>query len=323
VGEEAGSEILHSSGRPRVLIVDDQEVLRKLLSRFMTREGFEPIEAENGKRAVELYKVTNPAVVLSDIMMPEMDGIGLLRAIRALDPTAAVILMTGYGNEEVLLEALRGGAVNFFKKPFDFHEVLAVLRSVARQRVIPDPTPFYSSHLLSETKRFEFTAADTTIQPIINQIALHLGVIAPDNEVIHLKIGIEEMIRNAVEHGNLGITGDEKHSALEDGVFGELVHQRLGEGDNARRKIRVTSSLSQEELVVTVTDEGRGFDWRALPEISPETLLRFNGRGIILTRLYFDEVRYDDPGTTVTLVRRRRTGGSQEPGDQTKLSVSR
>ena len=300
------SVLLHSSGRARVLIVDDQQVLRSLLSRFMTREGFEPVEAENGKKAIELYRATNPAVVLSDIMMPEMDGISLLRAIRALDPGAAVILMTGYGNEEVLLEALRGGAVNFFKKPFDFHEVLSVVRSVARQRLAPDPAPFRSPHLVEETKRFEFTAADTQIQPIINQIALHLGAIAVESEIIHLKIGIEEMIRNAVEHGHLGITGEEKHRALEHGVFGELVHERLQAGDNAKKRITLCSRLNAAELVVTVADEGAGFDWRSLPELTPESLLRFSGRGILLTRIYFDEVRYNDRGNEVTLVRRRR-----------------
>ncbi len=291
-GVETGgdSELLHSSGRARVLIVDDQEVLRSLLSRFMTREGFEPVEAENGKKAIELYRATNPAVVLSDIMMPEMDGISLLRAIRALDPGAAVILMTGYGNEEVLLEALRGGAVNFFKKPFDFHEVLSVVRSVARQRLAPDPAPFRSPHLVEET----------------NQIALHLGAIAVESEIIHLKIGIEEMIRNAVEHGHLGITGEEKHRALEHGVFGELVHERLQAGDNAKKRITLCSRLNAAELVVTVADEGAGFDWRSLPELTPESLLRFSGRGILLTRIYFDEVRYNDRGNEVTLVRRRR-----------------
>jgi DNA-binding response OmpR family regulator len=302
----ADGKVLLSTGKARVLIVDDQQVLRSLLSRFMTREGFEPVEAENGKVAVELYRSTNPAVVLSDIMMPEMDGIGLLRAIRAMDPSAAVILMTGYGNEEVLLEALRGGAVNFFKKPFDFHEVLSVVRSVARQRVSPDATPFLSSHLVEESKRFLFTAADAQVQPMINQIALHLGSIAGENEIIHLKIGIEEMIRNAVEHGHLGITGEEKHRALEEGVFGELVHQRLQSGDNARKQITLSSRLSPTELVVTIADQGDGFNWRSVPELSAESLLRFNGRGILLTRIYYDEVRYNEKGNEVTLVRRRR-----------------
>jgi DNA-binding response OmpR family regulator len=296
----------HPSGRTRVLIVDDQEVLRTLLSRYMTREGFEPVEAEDGKAAIDLYRSVNPTVVLSDIVMPGIDGLGVLREIRAMDPAAAVILMTGYGNEEILLEALRGGAVNFFKKPFDFHEVLSVVGSVARQRLAPDPTPFHSAHLVEETKRFEFTAADTQIQPMINQIALHLGAVAETSDIIHLKIGIEEMIRNAVEHGHLGITGEEKHRALEDGVFGELVRRRLQSGDNAARKIALSSRLSADELVVTIADQGEGFDWRSLPAVSAESFSRYNGRGILLTRIYFDEVRYNDRGNEVTLRKRRR-----------------
>jgi DNA-binding response OmpR family regulator len=307
---------LQPSSSPRILIVDDQKVLRNLLSRYLQREGFEPLEAEDGRKAMELYRATNPAVVLSDIMMPEMDGLGMLRAIRAHDPQAAVILMTGYGSEDVLLEALRAGAVNFFKKPFDFQEVLAVVRSVARHRVAPDPTPFRSRYLLEETKLFELTTADLEIQPMINQIALHLSSLGDDADLIHIRIGIEEMINNAVEHGHLGITLDEKHQALERGEYGELIRQRLSLGDNARKRIRVATRLGPEELVITIRDEGPGFDWKAQPALTPEALFRYNGRGILLTRIYFDEVRYNDTGNEVTLIRRRRPVGRPLPGSE-------
>ena len=308
VGSEPET-VVTSAGRPRVLVVDDQKVLRSLLSRYLQREGFEPVEAGDGREALALYRTTNPAVVLSDVMMPEMDGLGMLKAIRALDPTAAVILMTGYGNEEVLLQALRGGAVNFFKKPFDFQEVLAVVRSVSRHRLSPDPAPFQSRYLVEENKVFELLTSDVQVQPVINQIALHLGSIADETQIIHIRIGIEEMINNAVEHGHLGITLEEKHEALEKGVFGELVRRRLETDGNADKKIRVTSRLTRTELVLTIRDEGPGFDWRSLPALSPEALLRYNGRGILLTRIYFDEVLYNEKGNEVTLIRKKRLAG--------------
>ena len=307
---------MHTSGKARVLIVDDQDILRSLLVKFMVRAGFEPIEAPNGRKAVELYRISRPEVVLSDIMMPEMDGLTLLHEIKNVDRDAVVILMTGYGNEDILLEALRGGAVNFFKKPFDFTEIIEVVRSVVRHREEVDTTPFYSPHLVEESKRFEITAADSYVQPIINQIALQVAGIVPETEIINLKIGIEEMIKNAAEHGNLGISFEEKNKALETGSFGELLQSKLSLGKNSRKKIVVSSSLDPGGLTVVIRDEGEGFDWRSLPELSAETLLRCNGRGIFLTKIYYDEVRYNEAGNEVTLVKRRK------PGDEGRIGFS-
>jgi DNA-binding response OmpR family regulator len=298
---------VHTSGKPRVLIVDDQDILRNLLVKFMVKAGFEPIEAPNGKKAIELYNVTRPSVILSDIMMPEMDGLTLLHEIKKIDRDAVVILMTGYGNEDILLESLRGGAVNFFKKPFDFTEVIEVVRSVVRHREEADTSPFYSPYLTTETKRFRIAAADSNVQPIINQIALQAADLVPVSEIINLKIGMEEMIKNATEHGNLGITFEEKNEAIEGGSFGELLQAKLKRPENADKVIVVESRLDEEGLEVRITDQGSGFDWRALPELSAETLLKYNGRGIFLTKIYYDEVRYNDAGNEVTLIKRRNS----------------
>ena len=121
--------------KPRVLVVDDQEALRSLLARLLEREGFDPVQAEDGAQAVELYKSEAPLVVVSDIMMPRMDGLALLNEIRRIDRNATVILMTGQGNEDVLLKALRGGATNFFKKPFNVRELIEEIRKVVDFRL--------------------------------------------------------------------------------------------------------------------------------------------------------------------------------------------
>ena len=104
---------------PAVLVVDDEESLRSLLVRVLEKEGFRPFAATDGEQAIRLFREQSPEVVVSDIRMPRMDGLTMLTQIRKIDRTAPVILMTGQGNEEILLSALRGGATNFFKKPFN------------------------------------------------------------------------------------------------------------------------------------------------------------------------------------------------------------
>jgi DNA-binding response OmpR family regulator len=290
--------------KERVLIVDDQDALRAMLARMVERAGFEPIEAKDGEEAIERFTTFAPIVVVSDITMPRMDGLALLERIKKIDRGAAVILMTGLGNEEVLLQALRGGATNFFKKPFNVSELIQEIRAVAEYRHEAARATFSTPFLEEETKRFRIPTGDDVYLPLINQVTLQLPSILPEEEILNLKVGIEEMIVNAVEHGNLGINFAEKAEAIEAGTLRELLSERL-RGEGAARVVTIASRLTRERFEITIGDEGEGFDWQALPGVEAGNLLAFNGRGIFLTKIYFDEVRYNQRGNEVTLVKRR------------------
>jgi CheY-like chemotaxis protein/anti-sigma regulatory factor (Ser/Thr protein kinase) len=295
-----------NGGKVRVLVVDDQETLRALLSRLLIREGFEPIEAGDGEHAVELFKSLSPLVVVSDIMMPKMDGLALLHEIKRIDRNATVILMTGQGNEDVLLDALRGGATNFFKKPFNIRELIEEIRKVVEFRLEAARSTLFSPFIVEETKHFVMPRADSAYFPIINQITLQLPCLLPEGEILNLKIGIEEMIANAIEHGNLGISFEEKNRAIEEGRLAELIAERGRQSDSAGRAVHVISRLTPDYFEISIRDDGQGFAWRDLPDVAPESLLSFNGRGIFLTKIYFDEVTYSESGTMVTLRKRKK-----------------
>jgi DNA-binding response OmpR family regulator len=297
---------LKSESKPRVLIVDDEVILRNLLVRYMSKEGFEPIEAADGESAVELYRITKPACVVSDVVMPKMDGIDLLTKIRKIDPQAVIILMTGFGNEDVLLHALRGGAANFFKKPFNFQELLDCIKSIIKHKAEIDEANFFSDALVEETKVFEIETRKANIFPVINQISIHLRNIFPESEIINLKIGIEEMLANAVEHGNLRITYEEKNRAIEQGKLGLLIQERIKENNNGLKKIFVQSRLTQNNLKVVVTDEGEGFDWHVIPDPREANFLAYNGRGIFLTKIFYDSVIFNTKGNEVTIIKKKK-----------------
>ncbi len=111
----------------KILIVDDAEFLRVRISKMLGGEGFEILEAENGARAVEMYKAAQPDLVLMDITMPEMDGLTALKEIRAYDPKARVIMLTALGQESVVLEAIKSGARDFIVKPFERERVMSAI----------------------------------------------------------------------------------------------------------------------------------------------------------------------------------------------------
>jgi two-component system, chemotaxis family, chemotaxis protein CheY len=112
---------------PKILIVDDAEFLRVRISRMLTSNGYEVVEADNGANAVNKYKEARPDAVLMDITMPEMDGLAALKAIRAVDPAARVVMLTALGQESVVLEAIKSGARDFVVKPFEPDRVLAAI----------------------------------------------------------------------------------------------------------------------------------------------------------------------------------------------------
>jgi two-component system chemotaxis response regulator CheY len=111
----------------KIMIVDDAEFLRMRISKMLVGDGYEVMEAENGAKAVELYKASQPDLVLMDITMPEMDGLTALKHIRQFDPKAKVVMLTALGQESVVLEAIKSGAKDFVVKPFERERVMAAI----------------------------------------------------------------------------------------------------------------------------------------------------------------------------------------------------
>ena len=114
----------------KILIVDDAEFLRVRISKMLTGDGFDVIQAENGAVAVEVYKANHPDMVLMDVTMPEMDGLTALKHIRSFDPQAKVIMLTALGQESVVLEAIKSGARDFVVKPFERERVLSAINKI-------------------------------------------------------------------------------------------------------------------------------------------------------------------------------------------------
>jgi len=119
---------------PRILIVDDALFMRKMLADILKKEGFEICgEAENGKEAIEKYKELRPDIVTMDIVMPKMeeiDGIGAVREIIKFDPQAKIIMVSAMGQHALVVEAIQAGAKDFIVKPFQPSRVVEAVKRV-------------------------------------------------------------------------------------------------------------------------------------------------------------------------------------------------
>lgn len=114
-----------------VLICDDAAFMRMMIKDILTKNGYNVVgEAENGKIAVDKYSELSPDLVLLDITMPEMDGIGALKAIKAKDPNACIIMCSAMGQQAMVIEAIQSGAKDFIVKPFQAERVIEAVKKV-------------------------------------------------------------------------------------------------------------------------------------------------------------------------------------------------
>lgn len=112
----------------RILVVDDAAFMRMMIKDILTKNGYEVAgEAENGLKAVQLYKELQPDLVTMDITMPEMDGIAAVKEIKKIDPAAKIIMCSAMGQQMMVMEAIQAGARDFIVKPFQQERVLQAI----------------------------------------------------------------------------------------------------------------------------------------------------------------------------------------------------
>ena len=114
-----------------ILICDDAAFMRMMIKDILTKNGYNVAgEAENGLKAVEKYNELKPDLVLTDITMPEMDGIQALKTIKSGDPSAMVIMCSAMGQQAMVIESIQAGAKDFIVKPFQAERVLEAVKKV-------------------------------------------------------------------------------------------------------------------------------------------------------------------------------------------------
>jgi len=112
----------------KIMVVDDALFMRTKISRLLSEQGYEVVQASNGAEAIEKYLEEKPQVVLMDITMPVLDGLGALKGIKEKDPSAKVIMVTALGQKSIVLEAIKAGARDFIVKPYQPERLLEAVK---------------------------------------------------------------------------------------------------------------------------------------------------------------------------------------------------
>jgi len=287
-----------------ILIIDDEKPVRDVLKIALSEKGYALTEAADGEQGFEIFKETDPEIVITDVMMPKMTGIEVTRNIKKFNENADVIVMTGYGTEELVIEALRSGASNYIKKPIAFEDLFQILDNIIIKRQNRERSELSKDIVFFEQKDIVMGNDISSVWGTVNQILFNIHAGIELKIVEGLRIGLYEIIVNAIEHGNLGISYDDKSQALQNHHYTQLLKERMDKANREGKKIFIHCTYNRDKITVKIKDQGKGFNFKDLPDMNTsETIMSAHGRGIFLTSLYFDHLEYSEPGNNVQLVK--------------------
>ncbi len=149
----------------QILIVDDEPNLRRVLAAQLSRDGYDVHTAEDGVQALEMLGEHHIDMMITDLRMPRMDGMSLLRKALELDPELPVVMITAHGTVDNAVEALKTGAFDYITKPFDQVEVRTIVRKALRTRDLSATEATRPSEALAGS-RYGIIGKSAAIQPL-------------------------------------------------------------------------------------------------------------------------------------------------------------
>jgi CheY-like chemotaxis protein len=292
----------------QVLVVDDSAIERRLAGRLIEKSGeLSVLSAANGHEALEVIEQRRPAVVLTDLQMPGLDGLALVKEVRRCHPDIPVVLMTAFGSEEIAIEALQAGAASYVPKRALASDLVSTLRRVLEVAAVNRTRQRLLSSLQRHESFFRLENDPDLLGPLVELFLGNLAGMDIGDATTRLRIGValQEALTNALYHGNLEVSSDLRQE--DERRFYDLAEQRRVVDPYRSRRIDVRSTLDRSGLLFVIRDEGPGFDVQGSNRpIDPEDLMRIGGRGLLLIRAFMDEVRHNASGNEITMVKREK-----------------
>ncbi len=275
------------------LVVEDDPAQAELVCRLLRLKGFDPEIASDGLSGLEKAREHSPDVVLLDLMLPDISGFDVCRKLRTDRSTmlTPVVMLTALADTENRVNGFRVGANAYVTKPYGVDDLLSAIESARAWRA-----EMTRSELQGEI-HVELNS-EVTLLNDLNDFLIHLCQETPldGEQVMHLRQAVMEMAHNAIEWGN-------KH-----------------ESD---RLVTIRYRVYSDQLEIVVRDQGSGFDQTNLPhaaasgdpfthlDVRDKLGLRAGGFGLLICKGMVDELRYNDVGNEVTLIKRFRNQGAE------------
>jgi CheY-like chemotaxis protein/anti-sigma regulatory factor (Ser/Thr protein kinase) len=290
--------------KTKILVVDDSKLQRELTSYYLlnSNENYEVVTVVNGGEAIEhlLNEANAYDAVLLDRTMPDMDGIEVLHTLQQkqkLD-NLPVILQTARTKPEEIEEGMAAGAYYYLTKPVQVDLLLSIVKAAVGDRY---KTKELISTIQNQNNAIKLLNGGTfyfrTLAEADSLACLVAGMSKQKEKVVS---GLYELLINAIEHGNLGITYEQKSELQAQGEWSAEIERRLGQAEYANKVAKLEAHQLSDGIEFIITDEGNGFDWQQYLTFSGDRLFDSHGRGILMAnKTCFDTLEYRGAGNIV------------------------
>lgn len=290
-----------------VLVVDDSASDRCLAEHFLNaRPGLRVLTVANGREALAIMRQTRPDLVLTDLQMPEVDGLELTELIRREYPSVPVVLMTAHGSFDIAVAALERGAASYVPKANLAQDLLRTVEEILALTHSDRGRQAVLGCLSRAEYSFALANDPALIPPLVGWLGddLQWAEVCDEAGQLRVAVAIREALVCAMEHGNL-----EAPTALkltDEAEYQRLVAERRTQLPYRDRWVHLDIRASRLEVVYTIRDEGTGFPLADLPDpADPDSLGSTHGRSLVLIRALMDDVQYSPDRNAVTMVKRR------------------
>lgn len=289
-----------------VLIVDDSAIDRHLAGALLEKSHHSTVMyASHGREALECMRKRTPDIVVTDLQMPEMNGLDLVSEVRCHFPLVPVVLMTAQGSEDIAVKALQKGAASYLPKSRLAQALLETVENVLAVARADRDQGKLEQCLARCSWSFVIPNDNSLIAPLVDRARHDICRVGLCDETVRTRLGIalHEALINAIDHGNLELTSELREK--DDVEYHRLAEERRKAVPYRDRRVFVRFEVTPQQVTYAVRDEGPGFDPSCLPDpTDPANLERVCGRGLLLIRTFMDEVRHNPSGNEVTMIKR-------------------
>lgn len=261
-----------------ILVIDDDESILRLLSKFLKSEGHKVVTFTNGNSALEFFKNEKFDLVITDMYMPDLDGLDIIRNIKDIDQNTPIIVLTAAGSITNVVQSLKLGAFNYMAKPVNINEVREIIQKAFLTSATNRQQKNFYAFLQSAVSVFKIKSAVEHLEEIsyyLNNMLVFYGF----SSNWQIQLAFTEAFTNAVCHGN--------NSSPDKFVLCEI-------------------AFSKDEVKISIEDEGAGFK---VPDLETyklnDDIYAGSGRGIFLINSYMDSVEFNEKGNKITMTKKR------------------
>ncbi len=294
---------------PIILVVDDSEIDRQLIGGLLKPKLDWIVQfASDGAEGLRMIGEVFPDVVVTDLQMPEFNGIQLCAEAKAEYPHVPIVLVTGQGSEDLAVEALQAGAASYVPKSGLSKYLLETVEQLLSHSRHGKSIERLMQNTLSTRFQFDLETDQSLIAPLVDLVSdtlKSLGI-GDQAERRHVSVVLEESLLNAMYHGNLQLESSAVQVArqqLHDGGISEEVESRCNVAPYKERRVKVAVDLNRKQVSIVVRDEGNGFDVAGFIKriAEPGQLSSEGARGLTLINTLMDEFSFNESGNELRM----------------------